>query len=151
MTQTALREVALAAVAARLTSQLSGVAVERARRAPVDIDVETLPRLVVVGGGLTADYTVEHGSTHYTVEFSVAAWATGSTDLAAEQALSDLHARVVEAIVRWTPADTHLQDPQELQTDFEMFDIEEAARPAGAFVARFVMLAIAPDGLPWSS
>ena len=146
----ALREAALAAVAARLSAQMPDVVVERARRAPVDVEVETLPRLVLLGGALTADAQVEPGSIHYGVEFSVAGWVAAATDLAAEQALSALHARVVEALVRWTPEAAHLLDPEEQQTDFEVFDIEASARPAGAFVARFALRAIAPGANPWS-
>ena len=41
---TALREAALAAVAARLTAILPDAVVERARRAPVDTDSDALPR-----------------------------------------------------------------------------------------------------------
>jgi hypothetical protein len=47
-----LREAALAAIAERLATQLADVAVERARRAPVDTDAEPLPQLVVRGDDL---------------------------------------------------------------------------------------------------
>ena len=46
---TALRETALAAIAARLTTQIPTATVERARRAAVDVDKEPLPRLVLTG------------------------------------------------------------------------------------------------------
>ena len=44
-----LREAGLAAIAQRLTSIMPGVVVERARRAPVDVDTDTLPRLILRG------------------------------------------------------------------------------------------------------
>ena len=49
-----LREAALASIADRLATQLPNVAVERARRNPVDTDAETLPRLVVRGDDIEA-------------------------------------------------------------------------------------------------
>ncbi len=47
-----LREAALTAVAARLTAQIPTAVVERARRVPVDTDVESLPRLILLGGAM---------------------------------------------------------------------------------------------------
>lgn len=69
---TALREAALAAIADRLSVELPGIVLERARRAPVDTDKEQLPRLVLTGTDWEADETAEPGSTHYT------AWASSS-------------------------------------------------------------------------
>jgi hypothetical protein len=146
-----LREAALAAVAGRLTTQLPDVAVERARRAPVDTDAESLPRLVLRGEDWQADDTEEPGRTHYRIGFSVAGFAVGITDLAAEQALSLLHARVVEALAGWTPSTAGLDDVAELSAEFSLYDSEDSARPAGEFLARFSLLAIDPSGGPWSA
>jgi hypothetical protein len=146
-----LREAALAAIADRLTTQLVDVAVERARRAPVDTDAETLPRLVVRGDDLEADDTHEPGRTHYRLGFGVSGFAAGTTDLAAEQALSLLHARVVAALAGWTSAVPGLGDVAEQGAEFRLTDAEDSAQPAGEFLARFTMLAVSPAGGPWSS
>lgn len=146
-----LREAALAAVAERLAAQLPDAAVERARRAPVDVDAEALPRLVVSGGDMDADDSQEPGRTHYTLGFSVTGYAAGATDVAAEQALSSLHARAVTALARWTPAAAGLGDVAEIGGEFRLYEADEAERPAGEFVARFSMLAVGPAGGPWSS
>ena len=54
---TPVREAALAAIAARLSSQMPDVALDRARRSPVDTDVEPLPRMILRGEGIDADDT----------------------------------------------------------------------------------------------
>ncbi|WP_431304048.1 hypothetical protein [Sediminicoccus sp. BL-A-41-H5] len=146
-----LREAALAAIAERLATQLADVAVERARRAPVDTDAEPLPRLVVRGDDLEADDTQEPGRTHYRIGFGVSGFAAGTTDLAAEQALSLLHARSVAALAGWTPATPDLGDVAEQGAEFRLYEAEDTARPAGEFLARFTILAIGPAGGPWSS
>jgi hypothetical protein len=146
-----LREAALAAIADRLATQLPDVAVERARRAPVDTDTETLPRLVVRGDDIEADDGQEPGRTHYRIGFGVSGFAAGATDLAAEQALSLLHARTVAALAGWTPAPPGLGDVAEQGAEFRLYDAEESARPAGEFLARFTILAVGPAGGPWSS
>ena len=146
-----LREAALAAVADRLTNALPDVAVERARRAPVDVDAEILPRLILRGEEWQADDTEEPGRTHYRIGFSITGFASATTDLAAEQALSLLHARIVEALAGWTPSTDGLGDIAELSAEFSLYDSEVSARPAGEFLARFSMLAIAPSGGPWSA
>jgi hypothetical protein len=146
-----LREAALAAIADRLAMQLPDIAVERARRAAVDTDAETLPRLVVRGDDLEADDTQEPGRTHYRIGFGVSGFAAGTTDLAAEQALSLLHARTVAALAGWTPSSPGLGDVAEGGAEFRLYDAEDSARPAGEFLARFTMLAVGPAGGPWSS
>lgn len=145
-----LREAALATVTARLIAQLPDVVVERARRSAVDADADPLPLLVVTGEDLHADDSVEPGATHYRVGFSVSGYARASTDLGAEQALSHLHARVVAALVRWTPSDPGLTGPAEQDTTFLLFDAEDASQPAGSFFTRFTLLAVGPTGGPWS-
>ena len=146
-----LREAALAAIAERLAAELPDVAVERARRAPVDTDAETLPRLVLRGDDIEADDSQEPGRTHYRIGFGVSGFVGGDTDLAAEQALSLLHARVVAALAGWTPTAPGLGDVAEQGAEFRLLDTEESARPAGEFLARFTILAVGPAGGPWSS
>ena len=146
-----LREAALAAIADQLATQLPDIAVERARRAPVDTDAEALPRLVLRGDDLDADDAQEPGRTHYQVGVVIAGYAAGSTDLAAEQALSLLHARTVAALSGWTPAEPGLGDVAERRTEFALYAAEDSARPAGEFQARFVLVAVAPSGGPFSS
>ena len=146
-----LREAALAAIAARLSVQLPEVTVERSRRAPVDVDTEALPRLVVRGEDWQADEGEEPGRTHYQVGVSVTGFVAGATDLEVEQSLSLLHAQVVHALAGWTPAEPGLGDVSEQSADFTLYDIEESARPAGEVLARFSILAVGPTGGPWSS
>ncbi len=146
-----LREAALAAIADRLTTSLPDVVVERARRAPVDVDAEILPRLILRGEDWQADDTEEPGRTYYSIGFSVTGFASATIDLAAEQTLSLLHARVVEALAGWTPSTAGLGDVAEQSAEFSLYDAEDSARPAGDFLARFSMLAIAPSGGPWAS
>jgi hypothetical protein len=151
MPATPLREAALAAIAERLAAALPDVVAERARRAPVDVDAETLPRLILRGEDWQADDSEEPGRTHYRLGFSVAGFASATTDVAAEQALSLLHARVVEALAGWTPSTPGLGDVAEQSAEFSLYDSEDAARPAGEFLARFTMLAIGPTGGPWAA
>ena len=146
-----LREAALAAVAARLAEQVPTAVVERARRAPVDTDVESLPRLILLGGAIEADETAEPGRTHYQIGFVVQGYAAGADDLAAEQALSLLHADIVVALAGWTPDAPGLGDISERGAEIGLFAVEDSATPAGSFEARFALLAIAPTGGPFSS
>lgn len=146
-----LREACLAAVAARLASQLPSAAVERARRSPPDLENEGLPRLIVRGDGIDDDTESDPTRTHYSILFVVHGYARGASDLAAEQALSSLYAQVITALDRWTPTDPGLGDVMGQGTEFRLFDTDESAVPAGEFVARFSMLAVGPAGGPWSS
>lgn len=146
-----LREAAMAAVTTRLAAQLPTAVVERSRRAPVDTDAESLPRLVVTAGDVAADETAEPFRTHYTLGFGVMGYAAGATDLEAEQALSLLHAQVVAALAGWTPTEPGLGDVRELGADIGLFDADNSARPAGSFAARFTILAVGPTGGPFSS
>ena len=146
---TPIREAALAAIVDRLTTELSGVVLERARRAPVDTDKEVLPRLVLTGTDWEADETAEPGSTHYTLGFVVAGYVRDTTDLGVEQGLSELHALVVAALAGWTPEIDGLGEAAEQGAEFRLYDTDESAKPAGEFLARFSMLAIAPLGAPF--
>ena len=146
-----LREAALAAIATRLVAELPDVTVERARRSQVDTDTEPMPRLVLTGEDTQADTSVEFGATHYTIGFWISGFVSSATDLGAEQGLSHLHARVVDALVRWTPDEDGLTDPSEGETTFTLFEADQSAKPAGMFAARFSLLAIGPTGGPWST
>jgi hypothetical protein len=148
---TPLREAALAAVATQLAVSMPAVPIERARRAQVDTDAETLPRLVLRGEEWEADETQEPEYTHYRIGFSVAGFVRGATDLEAEQALTTLHASVVAALAGWTPSTAGLGDVSEQGADVRLYDADESAKPAGEFVARFALLAIAPTGSPYAS
>jgi hypothetical protein len=146
-----LREAVLAAIAERIITGLPDVALDRARRAPVDVEVEALPRLVLRGEEIEADDTEEPGRTHYRIGFVVSGIAAAASDLAAEQALSTLHARLVSLLAGWTPAAAGLGDVAEQGAEFRMYDTEESALPVGEFLARFSILAIGPNGGPWSA
>lgn len=147
---TALREAALAAVAARLTTALPDAVVERARRAPVDTDSDALPRLILRGEAWQADTSQEPGQTHYSIGFVITGFIRAGSDLAGEQALSDLHARIVAALAGWTPDTPSLGDVVEQDADFLLYDAEDSAKPAGEVVARFALLAIPPTGSPYT-
>lgn len=142
-------EVALAAIQARLAAVIPAAAVERARRAPVDMDMETLPRLVIQVESLEADNTAEPGSTHYTVGFAVVGYTAAASDLTAQQAVLSLHASVVAALVGWTPTTAGLGDVTENGADFSLHEAEQSSAPSGEFSARFEMLAVAPTGSPY--
>jgi len=146
---TPIRETALAAIAERLTSELPGVALERARRVPVDTDKEPLPRLVLTGTDWEADETAEPSSTHYSLGFAVAGYVRDATDLGVEQGLSDLHASLIVALAGWTPAIDGLGEVSEQGAEFRLYDTDESAKPGGEVLARFSMLAIVPLGSPY--
>ncbi|MCX7275526.1 MAG: hypothetical protein NTV19_20825 [Burkholderiales bacterium] len=142
-------EAALAAITARLAAALPSVVVERARRAPVDIESETLPRLVLHIDSLDADASAEPGATHYRIGLTVVGTAIGTSDLEAQQAVISLHASVVAVLVGWTPNTAGLGDVVELGADFLLHDVDQSATPAGEFAARFEMLAVAATGSPY--
>lgn len=147
---TPIRETALAAIAARLTSNTTAT-VERARRAPVDTDRETLPRLVLLGTEWIADETQEPLTTYYQMGFAVTGYVSARTDLLLEQALSDLHAEVLAALVGWNPSDAACVDVAEVDAEFTIYDAEDSAKPAGEFVARFTALVTAAHGDPYTA
>lgn len=145
---TPVREAALAAVAARLRTQLPDVALDRARRGAVDADREPMPRMILRGEDMDADDTQEPGRTHYRISFSVVAFARAVSDLAVEQALSLLHARIAAALAGWVPDTTNLGDVAEQGAEFVLYDAEDSAKPAGECIARFSILAVTPTGDP---
>jgi hypothetical protein len=104
---------------------------------------------VLTGTDWEADETAEPGSTHYSLGFAVAGYVRDTTDLGVEQGLSDLHASVVAALAGWTPGVDGLSEVAEQGAEFRLYDTDESAKPAGEFLARFSMLAIAPLGSPF--
>jgi hypothetical protein len=62
-----------------------------------------------------------------------------------------LRRRLVSLLAGWTPAAPGLGDVVEQGAEFRMYDTEESALPAGEFLARFSILAIGPNGGPWSA
>ena len=142
-------EAALAAITARLAAALPSAVVERARRAPVDIESETLPRLVLHIDSLEADASSEPGATHYRIGLTVVGTAIGTSDLEAQQAVLALHAAVVAALAGWTPRTPGLGDVAEIGADFLLHDGDQSATPAGEFAARFELLAVASTGTPY--
>jgi hypothetical protein len=144
---TPIREAVLAAVATRLTAQLSGVTVLRAHRAP--LDPRKCPAVIVTGGGMDADEDMSFGETQWRIGFSVAGYIKAATDLAAEQALSDLHARVIAALQNHDLGPATIQ-PNITGAEFELYSIEESAAPAGEFNASFEALAMTPAASPYA-
>ncbi len=142
-------EAALVAVTARLVAMVPSAVVERARRAPVDIESEALPRLVLHIDSLEADASAEPSATHYRIGLSIVGTSIGTSDLEAQQAVLTLHASVVAALAGWTPSTTGLGDVAELGADFLLHDVDQSATPAGEFAARFELLAVAPTGSPY--
>jgi hypothetical protein len=141
---TALRETALAAIAARLTTQIPTATVERARRAAVDVDKEPLPRLVLTGTDWSADEAAEPLAVHYTLSFAVTGYVRARTDILAEQAMAELHASTVAALSGWTPSTSSLGEPAQEGAELRLLDAEESAKPVGEFTARFTMLCLGP-------
>lgn len=148
---TPIRETALAAIAARLVAQIPTATVERARRAEVDLDKESLPRLVVNATDWIADESAEPLVVHYTLGFAVTGYATARTNILAEQAIGALHAQVVAALAGWTPTESGLGEPSEGDAEIGLIDAETSAKPVGEFTASFDMLCLAPLGSPYAA
>lgn len=144
---TPIREAVLTAVEARLKAQLAGVTVLRAHRAP--LDPRQCPAVVITGGGMDADEDMSFGETQWRIGFSVAGYITARTDLAAEQALSDLHARVIAALQNYDLGPATIQ-ANIAGAEFELYAVEESAAPAGEFNATFEALAMTPAASPYA-
>ena len=97
MPQLAAREAALAAIATRLTSQLTGVAVERGRRSMIGT-AETLPRVVLTMGGHEEQQPDAFGMVLMRCTAMVEGYVGATTDEGLEAALNDLHARCAAAL-----------------------------------------------------
>ena len=152
---TPIREALLAAVATRLSAAIPDVPVERARRSPPGN--EEFPRLILRGGDLGSSDAESFGETTYTVGFVVTGYAAApgsaaNQDLAAEQALSALHARVVKALAAWQPDGTDLNEVRDTGgADFTVYDLEESDIPAGEFTAGFEAISVRPTGHPYAA
>ncbi len=144
---TALRESVLAAAAARLAAIITDVPVERARRSPPPI--EQFPRLLVHGGGAMPDQSQSPGETFWTFSFTVTGYVSASSDLAAEQALSALHARVMVAMESADLGPGAVQ-PTAGGAEMALYAAEDSAKPAGQFTVAFEALAIAPTASPYA-
>lgn len=145
---TPIREAVLAAIAARLAAQLTGVTVLRSYRAT--LDPRQCPAVVLTGTSMDAEEDVSFGETQWRIGFAVAGYITATTDLGADQALSDLHARVVTAL------QDHDLGPGFVQSNignaqFELYPAEDSAKPAGEFAASFEALAMTPAKSPYAS
>lgn len=142
-----LRESVLAAAAGTLAAAISDVPVERARRAPVEIG--DFPRLVLIGTSAIGDESQSPMETFWTFGFTVTGYAKAATDLAAEQALSDLHARVMAALQM-----AHLGPASVMPTagmaDLSLYPADDSRTPAGQFTVSFEALAIAPTAFPYA-
>ena len=144
-----ITEAALDAVTTRLVAMVPSAVVERTRRTPVDIETETLPRLVLQIDNIEADASAEPGATHYRIGLTVVGTAIGTSDLEAQQAVISLHAAVVAALAGWTPSTPGLGDVAELGADFLLHDVDQSATPSGEFAARFELLAVTATGSPY--
>lgn len=145
---TPIREAVLAAVAARLKAQLAGVTVVRALRAP--LDARHCPAVILRGGDMVADEDQSFGETLWRIAFSVTGMITASEDLAAEQALSELHAKVIAALQGYDLGPATIQ-PNVLEATFELYAAEESATPAGEFTALFEATAMTPNASPYAA
>jgi hypothetical protein len=144
---TPIREAILAAVATRLTAQLAGVAVLRAYRAA--LDPRYCPAVVITGTSMDADEDMSFGETQWRIGFAVAGYITAATDLAADQALSDLHARVVAALQDHDLGSGFVQCHVGT-AQFELYSTEESAKPAGEFNASFEAMAMTSTKSPYA-
>jgi len=145
---TPIREAVLAAVAARLTAQLVGVKIFRARRAP--IDARDCPAVVLRGGQMSAEEDQSFGECMWRIGFSVTGMFTATTDLSAEQAGSELHGKVIAALQGYDLGQATIQ-PNVLTTDFDLYAVEDSAVPAGEFNAEFEAMAITPNASPYAA
>lgn len=135
MPQIAAREAALAAIAARLTSQLTGVAVERGRRSMIGID-EALPRVVLTQGGHEEQEPDAVGLVLMQCTALVEGYVSAGTDAALEAAINDLHARCAAALMGAEIAygvvgDTLWITGQAFQPDAALLTLSD--EPIGAF------------------
>lgn len=142
-----LRDSVMEAAAARLAEIIPDVPVDRARRAGVAS--AEMPRLVLLAGAAVPDESQSPMETFWTFSFVVAGYVTGSTDEAAEQELSLLHARVMEAMQMATLGPASVM-PTVGTAEMALLDADESARPIGQFAIPFQALAIAPTAYPYA-
>lgn len=143
-----LRESVLAAVAEVLAAAIPDVPVERARRARPDI--AEFPRIVVRGGDAAPDESQTPMLTFWTFGVIVTGYVKAATDLAAEQALSDLHARVVAALQMAELGPASVQ-PTMRMAEMALYDAADSSTPAGEFTTIVEALATAPTAYPYAT
>jgi len=97
-----LRAVVTALEAAQMTVRGRPVTIARARTAAVD-PTET-PFLAVLGRDMAAEPS-DNMQTVYTVRLTLAGWLAADTEEDAEDDASELHARVIRALIRPDPDD----------------------------------------------
>lgn len=146
-TPTPLRESVLAAAAAQLAAVITDTPVERARRGMPSI--EEFPRLFLHGGGATPDNTQSPGETFWSFDFTVTGYFKGATDLEAEQAGSELHARVLVALENASLGPASIE-PTAGTAEIVLYSTDDSSAPAGQFVIPFRALAIAPTSYPYA-
>jgi len=145
---TPIREYVLAAIATRLEAQLPSATIERAMR--TEPDPAEFPLLVLTGGDMVPDETMSPGECFWTIAFTVHGHARGADDLAAEQALSALHAAVVAALQGHEIGGYAVQLDSGATT-LELYDAEVMETPCGVFTAGFSVLAVTPLGSPYAA
>jgi hypothetical protein len=142
---TPVRELVIAAAFARLEevlpARVEDVTVERSRRAEPEPE-ERLPLVVVrARGELQPVPDLSAGDQVWAVEFGVDGWAGALDDLEAEQAVAELEAVVIEALLDQPlvrPDGTDLTTGVELvSSNASLFDAAENANPEGSFSATF--------------
>lgn len=145
MTARPIREVLIAAVHAQLGSETSAT-VFRSRRGDVDTEQEPLPILIVNVTAMEPDTAGQALHIEWRCTVEVVGLAGATTDAAADEALSDLHADVVAALDGWCPNDATFDDFAVTGSEFRMHDSEESPAPVGEFAATFTIRATAGTG-----
>lgn len=145
---TPLRESVLAAVVEVLAAAIPDVPVERARRAQPDI--AEFPRIIVRGGNAVPDKSQTPTLTFWTFGVLISGYAKASTDLGAEQALSDLHARVVAALQMAELGPASVQ-PTMRVAEMGLYSADKSKTPAGEFTTVIEALATAPTAYPYAT
>jgi hypothetical protein len=105
--------------------------------------------VIITGTSMDADEDMSFGECQWRIGFTVAGYITAATDLAAEQAASALHARLIAALQNYDLGPATIQ-PNITGAEFELYSIEESAAPAGEFNASFEALAMTPAASPYA-
>jgi hypothetical protein len=154
-TPTPLRESAFVAIASRLGTALPTWPIERNRRAPVDIERETLPRLVLRDGSHRVMPSDAFGLRLYRVEIAIEGWVKAGSDAELGYALNDAHAQIVGAICDVElPVDGDEQaiSPEELALQAEPLSAAGSKIRAMSFeLAIGFNLRVADTGAPYTT
>lgn len=146
LVQQTVRDSVLAAVVALLTAAIPEVTVERARRAPPA--EHEMPMLVVTGTSMSPDITQAPHLTEWTVGFTVEGYVSGDGDLAAEQASSMLHARVMEVLETATLGESDIMTTAGT-AEMGLYGAQQSKRAIGEFSAPFTTRCWARSGYPY--